>query len=410
MPGLTSFFRDPLYRNSLFIMLNTGLVSLFNYLLWLLAGKVTSAENVGLTTAGISAAAMMVAISRLGMDDSITRFFPQSKDRGGFLNALIAIMLAVTIVVTAGFMIGLPYISPALLFLREWQYALLFVMLIFLTAVTNMQGTALVAIRRADLAFVEYSLLFLRIPLLFLAGSLGVLGILLALDITYLVMLVVGVIFLYRMGVTRNLRADFGQARKTMKYSLSNYVALILYTAPYTLIPILVVNVLGATAQAYYYAGYSIAAFLLLVPDAIVASMFVEGAHERPLKDTALRSLRFALAILVPMVVVAAVFGDNLLRLFSPEHSAAAYQLLMLLAISSLFYAVIEVYFTVMQVRKNLVMLNFVRLSVTALTLGLGYVLLQKLGLIGIGYAWLLACVVVSVFSGWMMLSKKTWQ
>jgi hypothetical protein len=32
-------------------------------------------------------------------------------------------------------------------------------------------------------------------------------------------------------------------------------------------------------------------------------------------------------------------------------------------------------------------------------------------GLIGIGYAWLLSCVIVSAFSGWMMLaSKKTWQ
>ena len=63
-----------------------------------------------------------------------------------------------------------------------------------------------------------------------------------------------------------------------------------------------------------------------------------------------------------------------------------------------------------MQVRKNLVMLNFVRLAVTALTLGIGYVLLQKIGLIGIGYAWLLACVIVSAFAGVMMLRKKTWQ
>jgi len=274
-----------------------------------------------------------------------------------------------------------------------------------------MQGTTLVAIRRADLALLEFAILFLRIPLLFVMGSLGVFGIFLANDIVYLIMMVVGFIFLYKMGITRDLHTDFGQARKTMKYSLSNYMALILYTAPYTLIPILVVNVIGAIPQAYYYAAYSIAAFLLLVPDAIVASMFVEGAHERPLRDTAFKSLRFALVILVPMVLAATFFGDNLLLLFSPEHSAAAYELLLLLAISSLFYAVIEVYFTVMQVRKNLVMLNFVRLSVTALTLGLGYVLLQKLGLIGIGYAWLLSCVIVSVIAGWMMMmSKNTWQ
>jgi O-antigen/teichoic acid export membrane protein len=410
MPGLTRYFHDPLYRNSIFIMLNTGLVSLFNYLFLLLAGKVTSPGHVGLATAAISAAAMMVAISRLGMDDSITRFFPQSKDRGGFLNALIAIMLLAAIIVIAGFMLGLPYISPALLFLKQWQYFLLFIVLIFLTSICNMQGTTLVAMRRADLALLEFAILFLRIPLLFVLGSLGIIGIFLATDIAYLLMTVTGIVFLYRLGVARDLHIDVGQARKTMRYSLSNYMALILYTAPVTLIPILVVNVIGATQQAYYFAAYSIAAFLLLVPDAIVASMFVEGSHERPLRATAFKSLRFALIILVPMVLATVLFGDNLLRLFSPAHSAAAYELLLLLAISSLFYAVVEVYFTVMQVRKNLVMLNFVRLSVTGLALGPGYVLLQKLGLIGIGYAWLLACVIVSMFAGWMMMSKKTWQ
>ncbi len=307
MPGLTSFFHDPLYRNSLFIMSNTGLVALFNYVFWLLAGKVTSPGHVGLATAAISASMMIAAISRLGMDDSITRFLPQSKDRGGFVNALIAIMLLVTVIVLAGFMIWLPHISPALLFLQQWQYALLFIVLVFLTSVCNMQGTTLVASRRADLALLEYAILFLRIPLLFVTGSLGIFGIFLAMDITYLIMMVVGFIFLYRMGIARDLHVDIGQARKTMRYSLSNYMALILYTAPYTLIPILVVNVIGASQQAYYYAAYSIAAFLLLVPDAIVASMFVEGAHERPLRDTAFKSLRFALVILVPMVLAAAV-------------------------------------------------------------------------------------------------------
>lgn len=409
MPGLTGFLKDPLYRNSVFIMLNTGLVTLFNYVFWLLAGRATSPESVGLATAAISASMMIAAVSRLGMDDSITRFLPQSKDRGGFVNALIAIMLAVTIFVLAGFLYWLPDLSPALAFLRQWQYALPFVVLVLLTSVCNMQGTTLVASRRADLALVEFAILILRIPLLLVTGALGILGIFLSMDVTYLVMMIAGIVFLYRLGVTRDLHADFGQARKTMKYSLSNYMALILYTAPYTLIPVLVVNVIGPLQQAYYYAAYSIAAFLLLVPDAIVASMFVEGAHERPLKETAYKSLRFALAILAPLVVATVFFGDNLLRLFSPAHSAAAYELLLLLAVSSLFYAVIEVYFTIMQVRKNLVMLNFVRLAVTALTLGVGYVLLPKLGLIGIGYAWLLACVIVSAFAGGMMVAKRTW-
>lgn len=390
-------------------MLNTGLVSLFNYIFWLLAGHMTSAEHIGLATEAIAAAAMIVAISRLGMDDSITRFFPQSKDKGGFYNALIAMMLLVTIIVIAGFILGLQYISPALLFLKNWQYLLLFAGFVFLTSICDMQGTALVAIRRADLALLEYSILILRIPLLIAMGSLGVSGVFLSLNITYLIMMVVGIVLMYKMGIARDLHIDIGEARKTVRYSLGNYTSTIIATAPITLIPILIVNVTGAVQEAYFFVAYSIAIFLFMVPDAIGASMFVEGSHERPLKATAFKSLRFNFIILVPMVLAIAVFGDNILLLFSSEYTAAAHQLLLLLAISSLFYAVIAVYITVVQVQKNIAMLNYIRLAVTGLTLCLSYVLLQKLGLIGIGYAWLLGQVIVAVIAGGIMISKQNW-
>ena len=80
--------------------------------------------------------------------------------------------------------------------------------------------------------------------------------------------------------------------------------------------------------------------------------------------------------------------------------------MLLLLAISSLFYAINWVYITIVQVRKDILMLNYIRLAASGLTMGLSFVLLLKMGLIGIGYAWLLSNVIVSVISGWMMASK----
>ncbi len=173
------------------------------------------------------------------------------------------------------------------------------------------------------------------------------------------------------MGIARDLHIDLGEARKTMKYSLGNYIATIVATAPITVIPIMIVNVTGASQQAYFYVAYSVAAFLFMVPDAIGASMFVEGSHERPLKATAYKSLRFSFVILAPMVLAIVIFGDKILLLFSPEYSAAAYELLLLLAISSLFYAVIAVYITVIQVQKNIAMVNYIRLAFVGLTIGL---------------------------------------
>ena len=387
-------------------MLNTGLVSIFNYLFWLIASRTAPAIQIGLSIEAISAAAMIVAVSRLGMDDSLTRFFPESKDSGGFFNALIVIMLLVTIAVIAGFFLGLSYISPALLFLDRWQYSLLFIGYVFLTSICDMQGTALVAIRRADLAFLQYSMLILRIPLLLVMGSLGILGIFLALDIAYLVTMAAGIALLYKKDISRDLHINIGEARKTVAYSIGNYTSTIIYTAPIALIPLLIVNIAGAVDAAYYYVAFTIAAFLFMVPESIAASMFVEGSHERPLKATAMKAIKFNCVLLAPMVLAIALFGDKILLLISPAYSAAAHQLLLMLAISSLFYAINWVYITIVQVRKDVLMLNYIRLAASGLTMGLSYILLFKMGLLGIGYAWLLSNVIVSVISGWMMVSK----
>lgn len=410
MPGWTKYWLDPLYRNSWMLMLNTGVNLFFTYLFWLLASHLVPAVQIGLTTAAISVAAMIVAMSRLGTDYSFTRYFPEAGNPGAFFNALLAIVLLVTVVVMTGFIIMLSYISPALLFLHEWHYLILFIGYVLLTAICDMQGTALVAIRRADLAFLQYSILILRIPLLIALGSMGILGIFLALDITYVIMLVAGIFLLYRKGISRNFHADFGQARKTFRYSLGNYIYTIIATAPIAVVPIMILNVAGASQQAYFYVAYSIATFLFMVPDAIAASMLVEGSHRRPLRATTFKSLVFSFMILVPMVLALTLLEDRVLLLYSPEYSSAAYQLLLLLAISSLFYTVVIIHITVAQVQKNIAMVNLIRMAAVGLTIGLSFVLLHKTGLVGVGYAWLLAHIIISAISGWIMLAKKTWQ
>ena len=49
--------------------------------------------------------------------------------------------------------------------------------------------------------------------------------------------------------------------------------------APNLILPIMVLNVLGAEQAAYYYIAYAIAALLFMIPGAISTSLFVEGSH-----------------------------------------------------------------------------------------------------------------------------------
>ena len=62
--------------------------------------------------------------------------------------------------------------------------------------------------------------------------------------------------------------------------SAGNYLAGLFVAAPNMILPIMVLNVLGAEEAAYYLA-YAIASLRFMIPSAISTSLFVEGATAR---------------------------------------------------------------------------------------------------------------------------------
>ena len=385
-------------------MLNTGMASVFNFLFWMIAGHTVSAKDIGLATAAISAAAMLVTISRFGLDAGLIRYIPQSRDRSGFYNATILIIVLVSVVIAIIFLLGLNKFSSALVFLREQKFLIVFIGYILITAVCNMQGTALVAVRKADLSLLQSSALAIRIPLLWAFSSLGLLGIIASMDLAYLAMMIVGVIMLYYLNVSSNMDFSFKDVRNSFGFSLGNYIAAIFLSAPITLMPIIIVNAVGANEGAYFYIAYSIATFLFMVPDAISMSLFVEGSHKQPLKANTIKSIKFTLLIMSPMILFIPFFGDKLLALFGRQYAIEALQLLQLLAVSSLFYAILDIYTAIKKVQKDIPMVNYLSFATSVLTIGLGYILLITIGLNGLGYAWLISNFAVCAIVVYMML------
>ncbi len=65
---LKSLYTDPLYRNSIALMLNSAFAAFFGLLFWIVAARTMPAKDIGLATAAISAAALIVGLSKLGLD------------------------------------------------------------------------------------------------------------------------------------------------------------------------------------------------------------------------------------------------------------------------------------------------------------------------------------------------------
>jgi len=78
---LKQHLKDPLYKNSFFIMLTSISTSGFGFVFWMLAAKLYPKEDVGIATALISSMTLLVLLLRFGLDQSIIRFFPEGRQK-----------------------------------------------------------------------------------------------------------------------------------------------------------------------------------------------------------------------------------------------------------------------------------------------------------------------------------------
>ena len=158
MPGhLKKYYRDPFYRNSIAMMLNSAFGAFFGLLFWIVAARTMPSKDIGL--AAISAAALIVALSRLGLDAGLVRYLPESKNKNGLYGTIVMVTLVLALVLTAVFMLGINIFSPALSFLRDGWFLPVFFAYIAVTSIYSVHNIAFISIRRADLSLFQNLLL-----------------------------------------------------------------------------------------------------------------------------------------------------------------------------------------------------------------------------------------------------------
>lgn len=312
---------DPLYKNSLFIMLTSISSSGFGFFFWVLAAKLYSPQDVGIATALISSMMFLVLLSRFGLDFSIIRFFPMhDKSRIFSTSALITTSFAVIFGVI--FIVGVNVFSPELSFLKSPWNASIF--LIFLTAssISALIGISFVAIRRAGFQFLQSIIVGIRIPLLIPLTLLGAIGIFVAVGSSFVLALFVVLVLLVHSGIRLRIVVDRGFLNEAFHFSTGNYLAGLFMTAPIMILPIMVLNTLGSEQAAYYYIAFAIAALLFMIPNAISTSLFVEGSYSEALKQTVVKSLIVIFSLLIPAVAVLYVCSVCLLGMVGADYAA----------------------------------------------------------------------------------------
>lgn len=390
--------RDPLYRNSFFMAFTSVFNAGCGFFFWMIAAKLYTVEEVGLATALISSLGLVILFSRLGFDFSIIRFFP-TEDKAKVFGTSLVITTIASLLVSGFFILLVEFFSPSLAFLKEAGYAFAFLLIAVANSVAAVTGRAFVADRNADQYLFQNIFMAFKIPLLIPMVFLGTFGILGSVGLAYFIASLIALIVLRMRLAAIKFDVDIDFIRRSFRFSYWNYASSILSIAPILVLPIMVLNLLGEAEAAKYYIAFAVANLVLIIPNSLGTSLFVEGCHGEEMREGVMRAAGASFASLVPLVLFLFFFGDQLLGLLSAEY-LEAFDLLRVLVLSSFLVMVYSFFAPIQNVRMKvecIAKLNAIR---CLLLLGLSYVFILQYGIIGAGYAWMVTYMVIALGIG----------
>jgi O-antigen/teichoic acid export membrane protein len=387
------------------LIANTVFTTGLGFFFWMVVARFYTPYEVGVGSAIISAVYFLALLGTLGLDVAIIRFLPKDPKPIKLINASLTLTGIVALVIGGIFLAGLGLWSPKLIFVRERPvFALAFLAFTFGWTLSGVIGSVFIAKRRAEFNLAKNTIIsLLKIPLpILLVLFFHAFGIVSSWGVATGIAVIV-CLFLFLPRIQRSYKPvpdlDLNIVKKIWKYSVGNYFVSILAATPSFILPIMIVNILSGEQNAYFYVAWTIACIPFAIPGAASQSLFAEGSHfEDKLGINARRSLKFALVLLVPTIILLVVLGKWLLLAFGASYSSNALTLLWILGASSIFVGINSVYYSILLVRHRIRELLVLRGLITLVVLVASAFAMRAIGIVGIGYAWLGAQALVSVY------------
>lgn len=399
LENLLKYSKDPLYKNSFFLMASRVFNVACGFIFWMVATRYYSIENMGVATALISSLGLVVLFSRFGFDLALIRFI-KINDTGKVINTCITITTLLSIVAAIIYIIGAEIFSVSLSFIQIPEYAVTFLAFAVMSSIVSTTGNAFIALRNAKHFFLQNVLLASRIPLLIPLAFMGSFGILGALGLANFFSALFG-FFILKKFMHFDLKLDMSFIKESFRFSSRTYISDLLQYIPTLILPIMILNLSGEAQAARYYIAFAIGNLVLIIPETLSISLFVEGSHGKGMKENGLRAGTAIFLFLIPAVFCIVFFGKFLLSLVGKDY-IGAFELLRVLALSSFFVAIYSLFIPIQNVSMkvdSIVKLNFLRFL---LLIGLSYIFILKFGIVGAGYAWMITYGILSVGIVWI--------
>jgi O-antigen/teichoic acid export membrane protein len=393
---VNSMLHISLYSNALYLMMANGINYIFGFVFWIVVARLYTTEVVGVASAILSVVSLLAVFSELGLGYGLIRFLKSSNYPVELINSSFTLTGVLSLVAAIIFILGLNIWSPGLNIIRQNPYYLVaFLILVPVQVLDDLTDQVMMARRQAKFIFARnfiFNILRLVFPVLLVVffQFFGIFG---SWTAATFIALLIG-LYLMLPRVQPNYHPVFMVDRKILSealhFSFLNYLGDLFWIMPGQLLPIIIINLLGAKSNAYFFIAWAMGGILTIIPVAIATSLLAEGTHdETRLKDHIQRSFRMIVLLMIPAVALVWFLADKFLMFYGGLYAENAVTLLRWLAIAAFPLSINIVYFSIKRLQKKVKPIILLNAFMAFTVILASYLLLPRLGINGVGIAWL---------------------
>jgi O-antigen/teichoic acid export membrane protein len=395
---------DSIVRNSLYLILNSGVQAGLGFAFWIVTARLFSTTDVGRASSLISASALIAFFALLGLNSSLIRHLPTALDRDRLISAGLVLVAVGAMVMGTAYVLLTPLISPRLAFVaHKPALAAGFVLLTAAGAVNVLTDSVFIGVSRAGynaLADGGVGGLTKLIAVAALAGT-GAYGLFCASGVGSVAAALASLLLMATALHWRpSLRKPVQALRPILKFSGANYAGNILNLLPTLVVPLIVLDRIGAPSAAYYFVSFQLATLLYSTVYAVEQSFLAEGSHAGTVQKALLRrSRRVLMAMCLPACLLVTLASHWILLAFGAKYSEHAAGSVSLLTVAALPIAATNWLLTLLRLAGRLGAIIVSNAVYAVAICGIAWFLAPR-GLTAVTAAWPIGALLCALVAG----------
>ena len=391
---VATFAQTRILHTSGILLANMAVQSISGYLFWWLSKQRMDSSDLGIASATLGICVLLANIASLGLGSSLIYARRQLADQfWAGANAALLITFASGFVAATVFVLGIPFWSPGM---QPYHDLDGWAVITFTTtgiALSTLQDSLLLAEKRAlrvvcmsiGAAVVRSASVLLLVPVFHDVGTVAGYG-----GGNWFVV-IWGAFTIWQVpSVALRACFDFRRLNSLFTYSRDTYLVSVFGTASSSILPAIVLNILGPVEAAHFYIAALLAGLLFAVPGTISMALFVENMS---VPGTLAQQSRQALWL---SLLASVLCGGGLLLAapyvigtFGSSYVDASTLLLSVFVISGVPMAFYTVGQAVFRARGQTAPLAIMAAAVLVVTAASATAAAHAYGLVGVALGWL---------------------